>query len=59
MSRRRKKKRINIYKILLALLLLFAIVFVAYKIITMPKEPEKVLMVDVTNKDINIVKEEL
>ena len=60
--KRNRRKRINILKTLLALLVLFAIVFLIIKIINMsakPKEPEKILMINVLNEDIKLVNDKL
>lgn len=57
--RRYKKKKLNIFKIIMALLIVLVIAFVIYKIVSKPSEPPKVFMIDAINKDINSVKEEL
>ena len=57
--RRHKKKKLNIFKILIALLVLLIIIFVIYKVVSKPKEPPKVFMINAINKNINMIKEEL
>lgn len=57
--KRSKKKKLNIFKLLIAILIMLIIIFVIYKVISITKKEEKILMQDIINKDINIVKEEL
>lgn len=56
--KRSKYKKINLIKILLVILIILMIIFVIYKLIS-PKNnpPKKVLMEDITNKELSYVKE--
>ena len=54
---RSRRKKFNVAKFLLAILGLFIIIFLIYKFVTREKEPEKILMIDVTNKNLTEVKE--
>ena len=49
---KRRKKKFNYIKILLAILLIFVVVFMIIKLITKPKEPVKILMQNVVNKEL-------
>ena len=56
--KRSKHKKINLIKILLILLIIFVIIFAIYKLIShSDNTPKKILMEDITNKDISLVKE--
>ena len=57
--KRRKKKKINYFKVLLAIFIILIIIFLIYKIINRPKEPVKILMIDTINRNINEVESEL
>ena len=57
--KRRRKKKINYFKVLLAIFILFIIIFLIFKIINRPKEPVKILMIDTINRNINEVESEL
>lgn len=56
--KRSKHKKINLIKILLVLLIIFIIIFAVYKLIP-PKNntSKKVLMEDITNKELSYIKE--
>lgn len=57
--RRHKKKKLNLFKMLIALLVLLIVGFIIYKVVSRPKEPPKIFMIDAINKNINTIKEEL
>ena len=57
MMKRSKKKRVNYFKVLIALFIFLLIIFLCYKLIN--KKDEKVLMIDVVNKNINSVSSKL
>ena len=59
MKRRIKKKKLNLFKVLLAVLILLLLIFGIYKLLTIPKKEKKILMIDIVNKDINNVNNEL
>ena len=56
--KRSKKRRINYFRVMIALLILLLVIFGIYKIISkiVNREPKKVLMIDIVNKDIGVVK---
>lgn len=54
--KRSKKKKVNIFKVLIAILILLGIVFLCYRLIN---KDNKVLMIDVVNKNINDVNKKL
>ena len=56
--KRSKHKKINLIKILFVLLIIFIIIFAIYKLVpTKNDTPQKVLMEDITNKELSYVKE--
>ena len=57
--RRSKKKKLNLFKVLLALIILLLIILGIYKLLTRPTEEPKILMIDIVNKDITTVNTEL
>ena len=57
--RRSKKRKLNLFKVLLAVLIVLIIIFIVFKIINRPKKEEKILMLDIVNSNIDTVKEEL
>ena len=59
MRRSKKRKKINLIKILLVCFIVLVLIVIIFKTINTPKEPEKILMANITNKDINTAKEEL
>ena len=57
---KRRRRRVKKYiKLLILILLIFIILFIIFKLVSKPKEPEKILMLDVTNKEIKEVNKEL
>ena len=57
--KRSKKKKLNIIRLFIAILILFGIVFLLYKIVNTFKNNKKIYMINVVNKDINNVSDEL
>ncbi len=57
--RRHKKKKLNLFKLLIAIVAILALCFAGYKIITRPKEPAKIYMTNIIGKDVSLAKEEL
>ena len=57
--KRSKKKKLNIIRLFIAILILFGIVFLLYKIVNNFKNNKKIYMINVVNKDINNVSDEL
>ena len=58
--KRSKRKKINLFKVLLAVLILFILVFIIYKIVSQKEtKEEKILMINIVNKDINEAKDYL
>ena len=55
--RSRRKKRLNLTKLLLTILIFLGLIVLIYKLVTKEKEPEKILMIDIVNKNITEVKE--
>jgi len=57
---RSKKKKINVLRILIAFFILILIIFLIFKLINKSNDKdEKILMIDIVNKNINIVENEL
>lgn len=58
---RHKKKKINLFRVLLVVLILFIVVFIIYKLVSkkQPLEDKKLLMIDIVNKDYQEVSDEL
>ncbi len=54
---RRRRKKLNLKRILLVILVLLAIAFLIYKLATKEEEPVKIMMTDITNKDLAEAKE--
>ncbi len=50
--RRKRRKKLNIFKVLLAFLAISIIIFLLVKIINKPQEPKKIFMLNVINEDI-------
>lgn len=57
--KRCKKKKLNIIRLFIAILILFGIVFLLYKVVNNFKNNKKIYMINVVNKDINNVSDEL
>ena len=57
--KRCKKKKLNIIRLFITILILFGIVFLLYKIVNNFKNNKKIYMINVVNKDINNVSDEL
>ena len=57
--RRRTKRKVNYLKLLILLLMVFIVIFLILKLVNnnKPKEPEKVLMLDLTNKELTSANE--
>ena len=58
--KRSKRKKINLFKVLLTVLILFILVFIIYKIVSQKEvKEEKILMINIVNKDIAEAKNSL
>ncbi len=58
--KRSKRKKINLFKVLLTVLILFILVFIIYKIVSKKEvKEEKILMINIVNKDIAEAKNSL
>ena len=55
--KRSKKKKVNFMKLLLAILSIFIIIFLGYRLINKIEEDKKILMIDVVNMNIDEAKE--
>ena len=58
MSRRRKKK-LNLFKVFIALLVVLGLLFIIYKVINHPKKETKILMINLINENIANAKDAL
>ena len=57
--KRRRKKKLNIFKVIVTLLIIFALLFIIYKLINHPKKETKVFMTNVVGEDIDSTKKSL